>query len=163
MLRCMLFMLNISKIGMSYKLIFNVVFLPQDTHTHTHTRIIECLWCMLKLKKFNSIIVALVYVGGGDRNHFSKKREFIITIMHPCGQEGASGRLETQIWNSGDSLKYIHLSSLPLLCTWFIIHSFCWLATSVPQNSQRKMANHSLTEGPNPSISMFFCLSFLQS
>lgn len=59
----------------------------------------------------------------------------------------------------GDSLKYIHLSSLPLLYTWFIIHPFCWLVTSKPQDSQRKAANHGLTEGPNLSVSMFFCLS----
>lgn len=36
----------------------------------------------------------------GTKNHFNKKRDFIIIITNPCGQEWASKRLETQIWSA---------------------------------------------------------------
>lgn len=78
--------------------IFNVVFLPYYIHTRPCARAWLKLWYMLEFLKYNSSIslsVAFVYVSGGERTHFSKKRNFILIILNPCGQEWPSGRLET--------------------------------------------------------------------
>ena len=112
---------------------------------------------MVELKKYNSIIIASVYVGRGERNHFRKKRDFIWIVMNPCGQEWASGRLETQIWNAVGNLWSIFISHLCLfLCIRLIVHSFCWLAASTSQESQQRKANHSFTE---EQISLSLCFS----
>ena len=105
---------------------------------------------MLKLKKYNRVIIASVCVGGRARNHFRKKRDFIWIVMNLCGQEWASGRLKTQIWNAVGNLWNIFISHLcPFLCIQLIVHSFCWLAASASQESHQRKANHSFTEGPN--------------
>lgn len=111
---------------------------------------------MLKLKKYNRVIIASVYVGGRERNHFRKKRDFIWIVMNPCGQEWASGRLKTQIWNAVGNLWSIFISHLcPFLCIQLIVHSFCWLAASASQESHQRKANHSFMEGPNLSVLCF--------
>ena len=134
-----------------------------NTHTHRQThKHYSNWWCVLELKKYNSIIIASVYVGGGEKNHFRKNRDFIWIVMNPCGQEWASGRLETQIWNAVGNLWSIFICRLCLfLCIRLIVHSFCWLAASTSQASQQRKANHSFPEGPNLSVSVFFCLSRL--
>ena len=82
-----------------------------NTHTHRQThKHYSNWWCLLELKKYNSIIIASVYVGGGEKNHFRKNRDFIWIVMNPCGQEWASGRLETQIWKSTEVLLSVWLS-----------------------------------------------------
>lgn len=134
-----------------------------NTHTHkqTDTQTLFKLMVCVRIK-YNSIIIASVYVGGGERNHIRKKRDFIWIVMNPCGQEWASGRPETQIWNAVGNLWSIFISRLCLfLCIRLIVHSFCWLAASTSQESQQRKANHSFPEGPNLSVSVFFCLSRL--
>lgn len=139
MLKCMLFMLNISEIGISHinsNIYFNVVFPPTLTYTHTQTHKQALLKLMvhirIKKKQYYTFLCCfcLCWCGGGERSHFSKKRNFII-ILNPCGQEWASGRLETQIWNAvGNPWSISICRPCLFLCIWFIVHSFCWLYIS---------------------------------
>ena len=74
-LSCMLFMLNTFAIRIrhtSNNIYFNVGFLPQHVHIKTHQQTLFKLVVHVRIK-YNSIIVAFVYVGGGERKDFRKK------------------------------------------------------------------------------------------
>lgn len=77
MLKCMLFMLNISEIGISHinsNIYFNVVFPPILTYTHTQTHKQALLKLMVHIRKkktvlyFLMLLLSMLVWGRGEKS-----------------------------------------------------------------------------------------------